>query len=295
VGPAKLKTLAASRPDFTLVRSVTRNELALLPGIGEKLATGIHRFLRSPALQNALGEAERQLERLRRIGGWMTTLLDPDYPPLLREIYDPPACLFVRGTLPPASTPGIAVVGTRRASAYGRSAATLFAGGLASKGVSIYSGLAYGIDSAAHRAAVEAGGRTVAVLATGVDTVYTDPNGKLWPKILERGALVSEEWIGSEVSAGKFPKRNRIISGISMGTIVVESALRGGSLNTASSALEQNREVFAVPGSIFSEGSAGTNMLIQEGRAKPVMAVDDVLQEFGPLFAATAGKEGEPR
>lgn len=289
MGPAKLKTLAASRPDFTSVRSVTRNELALLPGIGEKLATEIHRFLRSPSLQTAEGEAERQLERLHRIGGRMTTLLDPDYPPLLREIYDPPPCLFVRGTLPPPAAPGIAVVGTRRASAYGRSAAALFAGGLASKGVCVYSGLAYGIDTAAHKAAVEAGGRTVAVLATGVDTVYTDPNGKLWPKIVERGALISEEWIGSEVSAGKFPKRNRIISGISMGTIVVESALRGGSLNTASSALEQNREVFAVPGSIFSEGSAGTNMLIQGGQAKPVMSVDDVLQEFGPMPPAESG------
>nr|WP_242664251.1 DNA-processing protein DprA [Chlorobium sp. N1] len=285
MGPAKLKTLAASRPDLTGILRLGRNELALVPGIGEKLAADIHRFLHSPALKTAEDEAERQLEQLHRLGGRMATILDADYPSLLREIYDPPPCLFIRGTLPPPDVPGISVVGTRKASTYGRSAASLLAGGLAARGVCIYSGLAYGIDTAAHRAAIEAGGTTVAVLATGVDTVYTDPNGKLWPRILERGALISEEWIGSETDAGKFPKRNRIISGISAGTLVVESALRGGSLNTASSALEQNREVFAVPGSIFSEGSRGTNRLIQEGQAKPVMAVEDVLQEFGPAFA----------
>ena len=145
--------------------------------------------------------------------------------------------------------------------------------------------MAYGIDMAAHAATLENGGTTIAVLASGVETIYTDPKGKLWPKIIERGALISEEWLGSELSPGKFPKRNRIISGISSGTVVVESDLKGGSLITAASALEQNREVFAVPGSIFSRTSRGTNHLIQQGSAKAIMSVDDILTELGPQFA----------
>ena len=144
--------------------------------------------------------------------------------------------------------------------------------------------MAYGIDMAAHAAALEYGGLTIAVLASGVDTIYTDPKGKLWPKIIEHGALISEEWLGSELSPGKFPKRNRIISGISAGTIVIESDLKGGSLITAAAALEQNREVFAVPGSIFSASSRGTNRLIQQGLAKAVMNGEDIITELGTRF-----------
>ena len=151
-------------------------------------------------------------------------------------------------------------------------------------GVSIYSGMAYGIDMAAHDATLQSGGLTVAVLASGVDTIYTDPKGKLWPKIIEQGALISEEWLGSELSPAKFPKRNRIISGISAGTIVVESDTKGGALITAAGALEQNREVFAVPGSIFSPTSRGTNKLIQQGQAKAIMNADDIITELGPQF-----------
>ncbi|ABB24620.1 SMF protein [Pelodictyon luteolum DSM 273] len=280
-----MKALLASVTEPAEIAGLSRDRLALIPGIGGQLSGEIHSFFHRPmGLQQSLDEARRQLEQLHRLGGRMMTILDPDYPPLLREIYDPPACLFIRGTLPPQPQPGLAVVGTRHSSTYGKACAALFSGGLAACGITIYSGLAYGIDMAAHEAALKAGGTTVAVLASGVDTVYTDPKGRLWPKIVERGALISEEWIGSELSAGKFPKRNRIISGITSGTIVIESALKGGSLITASSALEQNREVFAVPGSIFSAHSEGTNMLIQEGRAKPVMKIDDVLAEFGTML-----------
>jgi|AntAceMinimDraft_14_1070370.scaffolds.fasta_scaffold00425_14 DNA processing protein len=217
----------------------------------------------------------------------MTTILDPLYPPLLREIYDPPACLFIRGTLPAPEAPGIAVVGTRYASQYGKKCADLFCKAFAERGIAVYSGLAYGIDTAAHSATLQHGGRTIAVLAGGIDSTYTDPQGKLWPRIIENGALISEEWIGSELTPAKFPKRNRIISGITSGTLVIESDIKGGSLITARSALEQNREVFAVPGPIFSRGSRGTNNLIAEGAAKAVTGVEELISEFGPEFTLT--------
>jgi len=217
----------------------------------------------------------------------MMTILDPLYPPLLREIYDPPICLFIRGTLPPPEAPGLAVVGTRYASQYGKKCADLFCKAFAERGIAVYSGLAYGIDTAAHSATLQHGGQTIAVLAGGVDSAYTDPKGKLWPRIIENGALISEEWIGSELTPAKFPKRNRIISAITSGTLVIESDIKGGSLITARSALEQNREVFAIPGPIFSRGSRGTNSLIAEGAAKAVTCVEELISELGPEFSLT--------
>jgi DNA processing protein len=246
----------------------------------------MHHFLHhAETREKALASAEQQIAELPRHHAELITILDPNYPALLKEIYDPPPCLFVRGKLPDTNQPGLAVVGTRYASQYGKQVTALLCRDLANCGVVVFSGLAYGIDMVAHTATVENGGRTVAVLASGVESIYTDPKGKLWPKIVENGALISEEWFGSELTPGKFPKRNRIISGITSGTIVVESDLKGGSLITASSALEQNREVFAVPGSIFSRTSLGTNRLIQQGSAKAVMSVDDILTELGPQFA----------
>lgn len=143
----------------------------------------------------------------------------------------------------------------------------------------------------AHTASIGSGGKTIAVVATGVDTIYTDPRGKVWPGIVENGAIISEEWIGSNLVPAKFPKRNRIISGITLGTLVVESDRNGGSLITASFALEQNREVFAVPGSIFSHTSRGTNMLIQLGQAKAALCVDDIISEVAPQ----SSRENIPR
>ncbi|MEI8033674.1 MAG: DNA-processing protein DprA [Chlorobiaceae bacterium] len=287
-GPARIKALVGhfSRLDNLLLAG--RDELSAVSGIGGALAHQLHLFLHDHRQREAsLKAAEDQLEALHRVGASMLTILDSAYPPLLKEIYDPPPCLFVRGRLPVAVHPSLAVVGTRHATSYGHQSARMLSGGLAASGIAIFSGMAYGIDMTAHAAALEVGGATVAVLASGVDTVYTDPRGKLWPKIIERGALVSEEWIGSELSPGKFPKRNRIISGITAGTLVVESDLKGGSLVTSSFALEQNREVFAVPGSIFSRASRGTNKLIQDAQAKPVMSVEDILIELWPEVAGT--------
>ncbi len=286
IGPARIKAITRHLPELMDVLHTGVDDLMNVPGIGESLARQIHHFLHhTPTRQAAEKNAEEQIAMLHRYNASIVTILDPDYPPLLQEIYDPPPCLFIRGKLPSAHNPGLAVVGTRYASLYGKQTTALLCRDLVNCGVVIFSGLAYGIDMAAHVAALENRGTTVAVLASGVDTIYTDPKGKVWPKIIEQGAIISEEWLGSELSPGKFPKRNRIISGISSGTIVIESDLKGGSLITASAALEQNREVFAVPGSIFSRTSRGTNKLIQQGQAKGIMSVDDIVNELGPQFA----------
>jgi DNA processing protein len=287
IGPARIKAITTHLHNrLTDVLHSDVEELMQISGIGESLARQMHHFLHHTATrEEAVASAEKQIAELQRHQAELITILDPNYPHLLREIYDPPPCLFVRGKLPDSNQPGLAVVGTRYASQYGKQVTALLCRDLADCGVVVFSGLAYGIDMAAHAATLENGGMTVAVLASGVDTIYTDPKGKIWPKIIERGALITEEWFGSELTPGKFPKRNRIISGITSGTIVVESDLKGGSLITAASALEQNREVFAVPGSIFSRTSRGTNRLIQQGSAKAVMSVDDILTELGPQFA----------
>ena len=293
IGPARIKAIATHlHHRLEDVLHSDMDELMQISGIGESLARQMHHFLHhAPSRDEAVASAEKQIAELPRHQAELITILDAGYPPLLKEIYDPPPCLFVRGKLPDANTPCLAVVGTRYASQYGKQATSALCRDLANCGVTVFSGMAYGIDMAAHAATLENGGTTVAVLASGVETIYTDPKGKLWPKIIERGALISEEWLGSELSPGKFPKRNRIISGISSGTVVVESDYKGGSLITATLALEQNREVFAVPGSIFSRTSRGTNRLIQQGSAKAVMGVEDILTELGPQFANNCSKK----
>lgn len=294
LGPARIKAVIdrfGCRPD--LLRA-SADVFLEVPGIGRSLAEEIAGFLSCAGKRREAEEAALlQLEELERHQAALVTIVDPAYPALLKEIYDPPPFLFVRGSLSDPDHPSIAVVGTRRASTYGKQAAAQFSGELAARGVEIVSGLAYGIDTAAHDAAIRAGGRTIAVLASGVNQIYTDPKGKIWPEIVERGALVSEERFGSELLPAKFPKRNRIIAGMTLGTIIVESDLKGGALITASCALEQNREVFAVPGTIYSHNSRGTNRLIQTGQAKAVLATEDVLDELNipalrcPAIAST--------
>jgi len=284
IGPARIKALTGYFPDLADVLHADIKEFVQVSGIGESLARQMHHFLHhAPSREEAMRAAEVQIASLHRHNATIITILDHNYPQLLKEIYDPPPCLFVRGKLPDNGLTGLAVVGTRYASHYGKQVTALLCKELVNCGITIFSGLAYGIDTAAHTATLENGGITVAVLACGVETIYTDPKGKLWPKIIEQGAIISEEWIGSALSPGKFPKRNRIISGITSGTIVIESDLQGGSLITAASALEQNREVFAIPGSIFSRTSRGTNKLIQQGQAKAIMDVADIISELGGI------------
>ncbi|MFD1407604.1 DNA-processing protein DprA [Kroppenstedtia eburnea] len=207
------------------------------------------------------------------------TLLDGEYPPLLGQLPQPPWVLYVRGDVSHLQGPGLAVVGTRKPTSYGKRVTRQLAGNIADRGWTVVSGLAAGVDGEAHRAALEAGGRTVAVLGCGVDVVYPRHHRDLYKEVVRKGAVISEVPPGTEPRPGLFPRRNRIISGLSWGTLVVEAAEKSGSLITAHHSLEQGREVFAVPGPVTSAWSRGTNRLIQEG-AKCVIDADDLWMEL---------------
>jgi DNA processing protein len=235
--------------------------------------------------------AERMLELCRSRGVGIIRADSDAYPGLLARIDDPPPLLFVRGALEPCDALAVAIVGSRHPTAYGRQVAWQLAGSLARAGYTVVSGLARGIDAAAHRGALDAGGRTIAVLGTGVLHVYPPEHAELAVEVIGRGALVSEAPPLSEPFRGAFPQRNRIVAGLSLGTIVVEAADRSGALITARLAGEQGREVFAVPGPIDSRMSRGCNRLIRDG-ATLVQSIDDVLEELGPLFEATTTSDG---
>jgi DNA processing protein len=224
-------------------------------------------------------DLDREVEQLARAGVQVLTWDSADYPPNLRQAYNAPPLLYVRGQIETRDEWAVAVVGTRRASVYGKEATRTICTGLAQAGVTVVSGLARGIDTMAHRTALDAGGRTMAVLGCGVDVIYPPQNERLAAEIVERGALVSEYALGTRPEARNFPPRNRIISGLTLGTVVVEGDLGSGALITAGFAAEQGREVFAVPGNIFARASRGTNHLIQQG-AKMVCQVTDILEEL---------------
>ncbi len=220
-----------------------------------------------------------EMERLRQYKAKVLTYNSPSYPQRLKEIYDYPPMLYIRGNFLPQDDCCLAVVGTRRATVYGRQVTEEIVTDLARNKITIVSGLARGIDCVAHRAALEAQGRTIAVFACGLDIVYPAENAKLAREIMDHGALISEYPLGTRPKADNFPRRNRIMSGLSLGVLVVEAGESSGALITANHALEQNREVFAVPGSILSPASRGTNQLIQEG-AKLVRSYLDILEEL---------------
>ena len=228
-----------------------------------------------------------ELERLAQAGVTALALTDPRYPSRLREIDDAPPVLYVKGVWADVDEWSVAVVGTRRATAYGRMAAQEFSRGLAVNGITVVSGLARGVDTVSHRAALDAGGRTVAVLANGLDTVYPPENRRLAEEIAERGAVMSDYPLGTKPRAEFFPRRNRILSGVSLGTLVVEGDYDSGAMITARFAMEQNREVFAVPGSIFSAQSKGPFGLIKDG-ATPVANAEGIMEA---LNLSVAGKQ----
>lgn len=234
--------------------------------------------------------AAAELTACGRAGVAILPLTDPAYPELLKHIPDPPLLLFVKGVAAVLNAPAVAIVGSRASSSYGRRVAAQFGTALAEHGLVVTSGLALGIDSEAHAGALAAaGGRTVAVLGCGLDQIYPRENLQFFRKIPDSGALVSEYPLGTRPESFRFPARNRIISGLSLGVVVVEATRRSGSLITARHALEQGREVFAVPGQVDSIKSAGAHGLLQEG-AKLVQSVADILEEL-PLAAIQTGNE----
>ncbi len=276
---------------------------SLVPEIGPKRLA--HLLTRFGALENAWTASERQLlqaglekqpttnllhirkqidleaelAKIERVGARLITLADDDYPTSLKKLPDAPTILYLRGTLAAEDENALAIVGTRRASPYGRDAAYQLSKQLAAQGITVISGLAHGVDTAAHKGALDGNGRTIAVLGCGVDVIYPNDQRKLAQQIMECGALVSEFPIGMHPEGRNFPRRNRVISGLSLGVLVVEAPEKSGAMITASMAADQGREVFALPGNIFNPMSTGTNRLIQDG-AKLVMSVDDILDEL---------------
>jgi len=224
-------------------------------------------------------DLDRQERLMDEFGVGLITLEDPGYPVRLAEIYDPPLALFIRGELHQEDDTCVAVVGTRRATPYGIRMAETFGRELGSHGVTVVSGMALGIDTAAHRGAIEGGGRTIAVLGCGADVVYPPQNAELMQEIIKRGCVLTQFPMGAKPSAGHFPYRNRIISGMTLGTLVVEAPPDSGALITARQAAEQGREVFAVPGQVGFRNSEGPHALIRDG-AKLVETVQDILVEI---------------
>ena len=224
-------------------------------------------------------DLDAEMAKLDKHHVTVLTWEDDAYPSLLKQIYAPPPVLYVRGTLSIDDEWAVGVVGTRRATSYGKQVARMLGADLARSNVTVVSGLARGIDGIAHQAALDAGGRTIAVMACGLDQVYPPEHRKLAQAIVENGALVSDYPLGTRPEARNFPPRNRIISGLSLGVVVVEAGRRSGALITAEFALEQGREVFAVPGNIVSRTSVGSNRLIRDG-ARMVLGVQDILEEL---------------
>lgn len=279
LGPRKIKALCEHFGDVLSVDQADETALQTVDGIGPKLAKTI-----VAARENT--RAEQEIERAERLGVTLITLAQPEYPTLLRHIFDPPTVLYVRGTLPATLSEeatrvrSLGVVGTRDASPYGLAFAKRFALRLAEAGVTVVSGLAAGVDSAAHQGALDAGGDTVAVFGNGVDIVYPRENQNLAALISEgRGALVSEYPLGTKPTQTTFPGRNRIINGLCPGVLVVEGGLKSGALITAEFALDEGRTVFAVPGRVGDARAVGPLELIRQG-AVLVMSPQNVFDEF---------------
>ncbi|MFQ5668004.1 MAG: DNA-processing protein DprA [Candidatus Binatia bacterium] len=278
VGPVVYQALlrAFDHPGVVFNASAHALECA---GVRPEVARTIRAF-------NDWAMVDKQLQRLEQSGATVSTWYNPSYPANLREIHDPPPFLFVRGALQPRDTLAVAVVGSRNVSAYGLRMTREIAEGLVRYGVTVVSGLARGTDAAAHWATLRAGGRTIAVLGSGIDVVYPSEHHELFRAIASQGAVVTELLPGTQPDAENFPNRNRIISGLAFGTVIVEAAEKSGSLITATLAADQGREVFAVPGAV-SERTRGTHRLLRQG-AKLTERAEDVLEEIAPQLLRQA-------
>jgi DNA processing protein len=273
IGSQRLKRLLEAFGGAPKVFLASESKLKKIEGIGEKIAREITGF--------RFENLKKELDLAKKLKVRIITLDDIEYPRNLKNIYDPPICLYLKGELREEDALSLAIVGSRRASFYGLTCAEKFALALGKLGISIVSGLARGVDTQAHKGALKAGGRTLAVLGSGLNRIYPPENKKLAEGISEYGAVISEFSLNTKPLAQNFPRRNRVISGLSQGVIVVEAARNSGALITADFALEQGREVFAVPGKVDCATSFGANQLIKQG-AKLIDSVEDILEELKP-------------
>ncbi|MCH8328192.1 MAG: DNA-protecting protein DprA [Candidatus Marinimicrobia bacterium] len=283
LGPRKVRNIFNAYPSISSWADLLSADLTIIDGLSSVLSSRIH--------QADSGKARAILDSCEQLGTQYIALTHASYPPLLAELYDAPSGIYIRGA-GRLDADYIAVVGTRRASDYGRQATRELTAGMVASGLGIVSGMARGIDSAAHQAALDAGGITAAILGTGVDVVYPAENRKLFDQLIERGLLISEYPPGTKPEGHHFPQRNRIISGLALGTLVVEAGKGSGALITAVRSMDQNREVFAVPGRVDDARSAGCHALIQDG-AKLVMRIEDIFSELQPPYSAGPGEQIE--
>ena len=294
IGPARARTLEGAFGTMEAAWHATEAELRAA-GLDGRVVAQVRE--RRPRI-----DPDDEMAKLHRQGIGALAWSSPDYPELLKTIADPPPVLFHQGAFRPEDRRAVAVVGTRNATSYGREACASLVAALASSGVTIVSGMARGIDAIAHRTALEAGGRTVGVMASGLDMVYPPEHRELARQVAASGVVVSEHPPGQRPSPQTFPRRNRILSGLTLGVLVVEAPHKSGAMWTVHWALEQGREVFAVPGSIFSPASQGVNRLVQDG-AKLVLSPEDVLEELNlstlaapvPMPTPTKAVEAAPR
>jgi DNA processing protein len=264
------------------------NALTEVEGISKAMAKKIIESRKDFQMMERI--LEEETVRIERLQGKIITIWDDEYPPLLKNIYDPPIIIYTLGQFEEVDNSSIAVVGTRMITNYGRVQTERITTGLVEQGVTIVSGMARGVDSIAHETTLKRGGRTIAVIGSGLDVIYPAENRKLFERIREQGVVITEFEFGTQPDAQNFPKRNRIISGLSLGVVVIETATKGGAMQTAHMALDQNREVFAVPGNLGIKQSEGTNKLIQKGEAKLVMKAEDVLNELEIKLVPVLGK-----
>ena len=281
LGAVSFKKLTTRFVDPTAAFSAALTELEQVEGLHHDAIDGIVAF-------SDWAEIDEEIERARDAGIAIVPFTNPNYPARLRTIADPPPFLYVKGNILTDDDKAVAIVGSRSASEYGRRVARDLARGLASLGFTVVSGMARGIDGSAHESALQAGGRTIAVLGSGVERAYPAEHETLYRRIGENGAVLSELPIGTRPLAFNFPARNRLISGLSLGVVVVEATEKSGSLITATLAVEQGREVFAVPGEVGSSRSRGAHRLIRQG-AKLVESVDDIIEEIAPQLLDRTG------
>ncbi len=278
IGPAKVRNLLTYFRSFESIFSAGLKDLTSVYGISTNLS---NRIIQSKTDREKIQKiVESELKKNQKLNINIVTVWDEDYPEPLKNIYDPPLILYYKGELKKDDIYSIAIVGTRQPSDYGKIQAERFAQELAEHNIVIVSGLARGIDSIAHKSTLKSGGRTIAVVGSGLDVIYPPENKNLFNEISESGLVFSEFELGTKPDAQNFPRRNRIISGLSLGTLVVETGISGGAIQTAQFALDQNKEVFAIPGNLGIKQSEGTNSLIQKGEAKLITAANDIIVEL---------------
>ena len=288
IGAGKLRNLLKH---FRSLGNILLADLNSLSNVENISLNQAKRIIEAKKSKNEIRvQMEKDLALLNKIGACIITVWDTCYPSILKKIYDPPLALYVIGEITEQDNFSIAVVGTRKPTNYGAIQCEKITGDLASQNITIVSGLARGIDSIAHKSALKCGGRTIAVIGSGLDVIYPPENKKLFNEITQNGAVISEYPLGTKPDAQNFPRRNRIISGLSLGCLVVETAMTGGAMQTAAFSLDQNREVFTVPGNLGVRQSEGTNRLIQKGEAKLVVNAEDILVELELKLKPVIGK-----